>query len=335
MLKRTLLLLLGCLMLTGCVVGIARDREGRPVTFAFPAWASDTLSSSLELSGTVAFLPPVFPTDTLAPTPTPTPPVWPTSTPLPGPQPAIVYFSVSPAEVDPGQSATLAWRAIGQEAYIITLDPFGRLTNDAVRVPLSGTLTISTSVYHYNQVMYLLSVVSGSARVAQGVSLKLTCLHDWFFAAAPDVCPREAATPGPGAEQHFEGGTMVWVGEWDSIFVLYNDTSVGAWSLFTDHWNEGEPESDPDIVPPAGFYQPIRGFGKVWRENPQVRERLGYAVDREQGYSIQAQRTSYPKYNSFYLLALDGNVWHMGPEGSSWEKIPLDAPPAAVPADTP
>jgi hypothetical protein len=33
------------------------------------------------------------------------------------------------------------------------------------------------------------------------------------------------------------------------------------------------------------------------------------------------QMTAMLKYNSIYLRALDGNVWHLAPEGSQWEKI--------------
>src|SRR5262245_60288081 len=34
--------------------------------------------------------------------------------------------------------------------------------------------------------------------------------------------------------------------------------------------------------PPAGLYEPIRGFGKLWRSNPQVRNTLGWAAGPEQ-----------------------------------------------------
>jgi len=74
-------------------------------------------------------------------------------------------------------------------------------------------------------------------------------------------------------------------------------------------------------VPPPGLYQPVRGFGLVWRQYSQVRSRLGWAVDEETGFSTTIQRTTRYKYNSIYLRALDGNVWHLEPELSGWEKI--------------
>jgi hypothetical protein len=62
----------------------------------------------------------------------------------------------------------------------------------------------------------------------------------------------------------------------------------------------------------------------VWRQNPTVRERLGWAIDEETGFETIVQHTTLYKYNSTYLRALDGNVWHLGPEMSSWEKIAVE-----------
>lgn len=59
------------------------------------------------------------------------------------------------------------------------------------------------------------------------------------------------------------------------ILVFYDD---GRFEKHADTFVEGEPESDPTIVPPAGLYQPIRGFGKLWWTNASVRDRLGWAT---------------------------------------------------------
>jgi hypothetical protein len=83
-----------------------------------------------------------------------------------------------------------------------------------------------------------------------------------------------------------------------------------------------DPESDPSIEPPPGRYQPIRGFGMVWREQPGVRDRLGWAVEPETGYETAIQRTSYVRYNHTYIRARDGGVWRLGPERSEWEHLP-------------
>ena len=38
------------------------------------------------------------------------------------------------------------------------------------------------------------------------------------------------------------------------------------------------------------------------------------------------QSTTQYKYNSIYLRALDGGVWHLGPERSSWAKLTVTEP---------
>ena len=56
---------------------------------------------------------------------------------------------------------------------------------------------------------------------------------------------------------------MIWRGDDHTILVLLDN---GAWQRFDDRWQEGQPAADPGLAPPAGLLQPVRGFGKVWRE---------------------------------------------------------------------
>lgn len=79
---------------------------------------------------------------------------------------------------------------------------------------------------------------------------------------------------------------MIWRGDTRMIYVLYND---GSWGGFEDTWTPDEPERDQNIQPPPGREQPVRGFGKVWREQPGVRDRLGWALQAEAGYTSPVQ----------------------------------------------
>jgi hypothetical protein len=88
------------------------------------------------------------------------------------------------------------------------------------------------------------------------------------------------------ALQPFEGGAMIWREDTDQVYVAYRD---GSWALFDSTWVDGEPEQDPGIVAPAGLLQPKRGFGKVWRDNPEVRSGLGWALEEEAGYTARVQ----------------------------------------------
>lgn len=90
------------------------------------------------------------------------------------------------------------------------------------------------------------------------------------------------------AEQRFEGGWMFWLQPNTQIWVLtVDEDGQNIWSVYDDTFADGEAESDPQIVPPAGRFQPIRGFGKLWRENPEVRLATGWALNVELGHTTR------------------------------------------------
>ena len=90
----------------------------------------------------------------------------------------------------------------------------------------------------------------------------------------------------PGAFQRFEGGAMVWIKDSGRILVFFND---GTRQSFEDTFAEGQRESDPAFAPPAGKRQPERGFGKVWREHAEARDKLGWAMAKEEAVNAQVQ----------------------------------------------
>ena len=100
-------------------------------------------------------------------------------------------------------------------------------------------------------------------------------------------CPTAVEQGIWGAEEAFWGGLMLWRQSPNYIYALYNN---GTWQGYSDTWATGQMEWDPALVPPAGYYQPKRGFGKVWRDNPAVRSGLGWATTEEYGFfgSVQA-----------------------------------------------
>ncbi|MCZ7583643.1 MAG: hypothetical protein M5R36_10110 [Deltaproteobacteria bacterium] len=119
----------------------------------------------------------------------------------------------------------------------------------------------------------------------------------WFFtfrAGQGDPnCPLTAVMVSAAGED-FEGGRVYWYaappGSPDprgTIYVIYND---GTWETYPDTWDATQPESDPTIVPPAGRYQPVRGIGKVWRDFPAVRAKLGWAYEPESAFTGRFQQ---------------------------------------------
>ncbi len=238
----------------------------------------------------------------------------------------ILSFTANVAIADPGETITLSWET--RHATTVTLyhlvgGVFGSFWN----VPPTGEMayTISSGSRNY-ETFALFADNDDFPFDSASLTLPLTCPFTWFFAPAPGVCPQEAAQISASAEQQFERGFMIWVGEEDRIYVLFDDTMyTDGWNAFEDIWQEGDPVEDPSLVPPPDLYQPQRGFGLVWREQPNIRERLGWALSPESGGETAVQRTSYYKYNHIYLKALDNNVWHLLPERSDWEKFVPDA----------
>ncbi len=111
---------------------------------------------------------------------------------------------------------------------------------------------------------------------------------------------------GQVVEQTFERGYMFWIGGtndercktthtyetgsgeiWVAIFD--RDRRVGDWMTFVDDWQQGtDIVSDPSMDPTLpGLQQPVRGFGKVWRDKltPDQRARLGWATADEVQYT--------------------------------------------------
>jgi hypothetical protein len=85
------------------------------------------------------------------------------------------------------------------------------------------------------------------------------------------------------AQEDFQNGYMFWISTKKVIWVLYKSENPnrGTWQSFQDTFVDGEPEIDPSINPPPGLFQPKRGFGKLWRDTPGLRDKLGWATTPE------------------------------------------------------
>lgn len=82
-----------------------------------------------------------------------------------------------------------------------------------------------------------------------------------------------------GAGQAFEHGGMAWIGQSPAqIYVLFAD---GSFQRFNDTFQSGVDPDSGGLTPPAGLLEPVRGFGKVWRESSVVQTGLGWATAPE------------------------------------------------------
>lgn len=122
--------------------------------------------------------------------------------------------------------------------------------------------------------------------------------------AAPTALPANFPTPLAVqiqvVEQLFENGRMFWLEPTKEVWILIvTEEGGGDWAVYQDTFQDGETESDPALTPPNDtLIQPVRGFGKLWREVPDLRETLGWAVTPEFGflsnYEYQAGGTVNP-----------------------------------------
>ncbi|MBC7815016.1 MAG: hypothetical protein H7175_27910, partial [Burkholderiales bacterium] len=109
-----------------------------------------------------------------------------------------------------------------------------------------------------------------------------------------------SATAHGSAAQNFERGTMIWLssvnGGTGTIYAFFSD---GRFRRFDDTFVEGVDPATGGETAPAGLTEPARGFGKVWRNNADVRSALGWAASVEQGGS--ANSLGFERGRAIYL----------------------------------
>ena len=159
--------------------------------------------------------------------------------------------------------------------------------------------------------------------------------------SVPTVVPTPASTPAEqlvksrASQQYFEDGMMIWLEAYDLILVTTYEGTPG-WDAPDNFVDGTDIESDPNIVPPAGRFQPTRGFGKVWRENPDIREALGWATEPAPLYTADVQRDSLNRI--VFVSLMDGGSIKMNREPAvAWQVATSYTPPVSVeqPTDTP
>lgn len=108
--------------------------------------------------------------------------------------------------------------------------------------------------------------------------------------AAAIGCPLAgASSAASSAYQPFQNGVMIWVSTLGlqpqaAIYAVFNN---GTYQRFNDTFQDGVDPASSGAAAPAGLLEPVRGFGKVWRDNPTVRDTLGWATAGESGGSAQ------------------------------------------------
>jgi len=232
---------------------------------------------------------------------------------------AIRFFRADREAIMPGETFTLTWESAGAVQAWLYLVVDGRLTQ-GVPVSPTGSRILTAPGDLRQPLEYMLLVFDSSgARISRRLRLPLRqCPAGWFFANPPAECPSGPPVVSFAAYQPFERGHMIWIQARDEIFVLFEDEPVHRWRVFVDLFEEGMPESDPALTPPPGRFQPVRGFGLVWRSDPEVQARLGWALRPEHGFTTRIQATARIRSNVLFMEAPDGGIWQLESESSRW-----------------
>lgn len=146
------------------------------------------------------------------------------------------------------------------------------------------------------------------------------CTVPWFFSnPLPSSCPLNPPLVSPGSLRPFQGGYMIWVGTQDAIYALYLSGAPPRWQVFNDTFQEGMPETDANFDnAPLGTWQPRRGFGLIWRSQPGVKDRLGWALSEDEvSYTVQVQIGSD---GMIYMNEPGGSVFSLSPTGNDWKQ---------------
>lgn len=268
-------------------------------------------------------------------TATPSTPLPPALTAAPSPSLAIESFTVDAVELSGGRRRlTFAWKTRGATSVSIRFVTRPRFFPCWGNLPPNGTEVFQGDAIYPNPGARLFAEDSEGKRVAEDLKVDWPCQHQYFFTAETETdcampsprrcsCPRHAAIVTQAAEQPFENGRMIWLQGTDdepsypdTIVVLYDHvvhegtTNYYQAEVYEDTWTPDEPDRDSNLVPSSGLFQPIRGFGKLWRENTSVRERIGWATAPEQGFegAWQPLETEHVGGRDVFLRTIDGRV---------------------------
>lgn len=233
----------------------------------------------------------------------------------------IVSFTASPDPVKRGGTVTLSWNVPHANSVdIARLSLHGIfLPLDVPNPPVSGSIEHPVPEEYVTSITYYLSAtdVNGVMHSAY-TQVSIVCRYDEHLAAE---CPLTQDHVW-AAHEPFEHGHMVWRDDTREIYVLYDD---GSYETYEDTWREGE-VIDVEETPPQEFVTPTRGFGKLWENQRNVRDRLGWATAAESGYTMWVETTRehfghYPRTDVYFRLP-DSHVVHLRGSPAEWEMLP-------------
>jgi hypothetical protein len=182
---------------------------------------------------------------------------------------AVVVTPTPISTPSPSVEATASPTTLPASSATLTVTPIPTITPTPTSTPTPGTFTATglqpegrfKDIWH--------EVGGGDSRLG--------------YPTGPEISDRNFA------KQYFEKGLMYW---WDNpdgpayIWVIDSpatDLKSGTtWNRYPDTWQGGD-EYSCDEARANGGSGPVRGFGQLWCERPELQTRLGNPREREAG----------------------------------------------------
>lgn len=232
-------------------------------------------------------------------------------------------LAVLAAACQGNQPITYVMEVTREVTRVVTADPNAINATSAGPLPVGTLLETPTPSAGTTQVAVSASTTpEQTATTAATATLSVT--------ATPDVFPTAVVGQIYVAEQSFQNGSMYWLQPIKQIWVTTTDKDgKQIWLAFEDTWVDGQPEVNPTLTPPADLLQPVRGFGKLWRENKDVQALVGWASDAEFGYVtryeyraggvVNAANEYVPGKGRHVITLLDGQTMMFNEEDNTWK----------------
>jgi len=101
-------------------------------------------------------------------------------------------------------------------------------------------------------------------------------------------CPTAAENGFTAIEQGFNTGYVINNQDTKQMYIIF--TGIGQWTTYPDTWQTGDAITNPTLTPPPGWYQPEYGIGKMWRNEDNYSQKLGWARYPQRPVAATAQQ---------------------------------------------
>lgn len=228
--------------------------------------------------------------------------------------PTVYRFAFVPEPAAYGESIDIIWRVEG--ASSVALDvilPDGTRQNIMQAVPdIEGRFAVVLPAGTYYRLKIIMQVTNTAGDVLDMERyLTMKCDHPYIFEQKLPamMCPDGPEQYIQGTFQEFEGGYLLRRADTDKIYVMYRGGR--GFEIFPDSYEQGESVVVNEI-PPANYFAPQGRLAKFWLQNPDVRQRLGWAIGQESIYviTLQNEQINNSQFTT-YLLWPDSRLVFM------------------------